>query len=178
MRSGLGNAQPSDAELLSRVVGRDPAALRTLHDRHAPWILARLRRRCFDDDVVFDALQDTFVAVWRNAESWSGAGDPAAWLWGIASRRLIGVQRHRSSWDPASPTLDMADPGDETGAVAERLRLDVAVGNLDPDLRDAVMVTYVEGLSVAEASTVLAIPAGTVKTRLMRARKRLKGELE
>ena len=72
----------------------------------------------------------------------------------------------------------MADPGDETGAVAERLRLDEAVGNLDPDLRDAVMVTYVEGLSVAEASTVLAIPAGTVKTRLMRARKRLKGELE
>ena len=178
MRSGLGGAQPSDAELLSRVVKRDPDALRTLHDRHAPWILARLRRRCFDDDAVFDALQDTFVAVWRNAESWSGAGDPAAWLWGIASRRLIGVQRHRIRWDPTAPTVDTADPSDQTGAVADRLRLDDAMANLDPDLRDAVMVTYVEGLSVAEASTVLAIPTGTVKTRLMRARQRLKGNLE
>lgn len=178
MRSRLGGARPSDAELLSRVAGRDPDALRTLHARHAPWILARLRRRCFDDDVVFDALQDTFVAVWRNADSWSGAGDPAAWLWGIASRRLIGVQRHRMRWDPASPSLDRADPRDEAGAVAERLRLDEAVGSLDPDLRDAVLATYVDGLSVAEASAVLAIPTGTVKTRLMRARRRLKGELE
>lgn len=72
----------------------------------------------------------------------------------------------------------MADAGDATGAVAERLRLDEADGNLDPDLRDAVMVTYVEGMSIAEASTAMAIPPGTVKTRLMRARKRLKGELE
>ena len=169
VRASLGGAQPSDSELLSRVAERDPDASRTLHGRHAPWILARLRRRCFDDDVVFDALQDTFVAVWRNAESWSGAGDPAARLWGIASRRLIGVQRLRTRWVPASTSLDLADPSDQEGAVVERLRLDEEVGSLDPDLRDAVMVTYVEGLSVAEASTVLAIPTGTVK-RLMRAK--------
>lgn len=177
MRSEPGGAQPSDAELLARVVERDPDALRALHARHSPWIMARLRRRCFDDDVVFDAVQDTFVAVWKNAESWSGAGDPAAWLWGIASRRLIGVQRHRTHWDPTAPAVDSAVLGDEEGSVADRMRVDAAVGNLDPHLRDAVMVTYVEGMSIAEASTVLSIPPGTVKTRLMRARKRLKGDL-
>lgn len=174
----MGGFAPSDAELLARVADHDVRALQSLHARHAPWILARFRRRCLDDDVVFDALQDTFVAVWRNASSWSGTGEPAAWLWGIASRRLVGVQRQRKRWAPVSRSLEDVDPSDETGAVAERLRLDEAVGNLSPELRDVVRVTYVDGLSIAEASGVLAIPAGTVKTRLMRARKRLRGVLE
>lgn len=174
----MGDDDPSDAELVARVVGHDVEALRSLHARHAPWILARFRRRCADDDVVFDALQDTFVAVWRNADSWSGTGEPAAWLWGIASRRLIGVQRHRTRWVPVSLSRDEPDPRDEVGAVAERLQLDEAVDHLSPELRDVVKATYVDGLSIAEASGVLAIPSGTVKTRLMRARQRLKGVLE
>lgn len=174
----MGGVGPSDAELLSRVASHDAEALRVLHARHAPWILARLRSRCVDGDVVFEALQDTFVAVWRSADAWSGTGEPAAWLWGIAARRLIGVQRHRARWAPVSSWRDEADLSDEVGAVAQRLQLDEAVSNLSPELCDVVRLTYVEGLSVAETGDVLAIPAGTVKTRLMRARKRLRGVLE
>ncbi|MCU0271420.1 MAG: RNA polymerase subunit sigma-24, partial [Acidimicrobiales bacterium] len=81
----------TDAELVSAIAAGERAALRELHDRHAPWVIARLRRRCPDDDVVLEAVQDTFVAVWRGAGRWDGRGEPAAWLWGIAIRRLIGV---------------------------------------------------------------------------------------
>lgn len=67
--------------------------------RHAPWLQVRLRRRCVDDDVVAEALQETFVAAWRGAGRWRGDGDVGAWLWGIAIRRLIDLlakrPRHR-----------------------------------------------------------------------------------
>ena len=52
-----------DVDLLVAIAGRDAVALRTLFDRHAPWLTARLSRRCGDRDLVDDALQDTFVEV-------------------------------------------------------------------------------------------------------------------
>ena len=57
----------TDAELLRQVDAGDDAALRELFDRHAAWLQLRLQRRTSDNDLVADALQDTFVAVWRSA---------------------------------------------------------------------------------------------------------------
>ena len=85
----------NDAELLLAVVDRDLGAMRTLHDRHAPWLGARLRRRCSDPDMVADALQETFLAVWRSAHRYDGRGEVAAWIWGIGIRQLIGRTRRR-----------------------------------------------------------------------------------
>ena len=48
---------------------------------------------CADPDAVDDVLQDTFVAVWKGAERWRGDGEVAAWLWGIAARRLVSRLR-------------------------------------------------------------------------------------
>ncbi|GLW07401.1 hypothetical protein Misp01_25310 [Microtetraspora sp. NBRC 13810] len=85
-----------DADLLAAVAAGRVEALRVLHRRHAPWLRARLARRCADPDVVDDALQDTFVAVWRGAAGYSPArGDAAAWIWTIPVRRLVTVLRGR-----------------------------------------------------------------------------------
>ena len=56
-----------DETLLQAVADGDRAALRALYERHAPWLTLRLSRRCPDPDLVDDAVQDTFVAVWRSA---------------------------------------------------------------------------------------------------------------
>src|SRR3954464_13206325 len=87
--------EPADREVLSAVAGGDRRALRLLYERHAPWLTLRLQRRCTDPDRVDDAVQDTFVAVWRGAARWDGSGEVGAWLWGIAIRRLIdSLRRH------------------------------------------------------------------------------------
>ncbi|HMJ74572.1 MAG TPA: RNA polymerase sigma factor, partial [Iamia sp.] len=91
----------TDQELLAAVAEGDRGALRELYDRHVVWVSARLRRRCADRDVVDEAVQDTFVAVWKGAGRWDGRGEPAAWIWGIAIRRLIGVLRTRRRWSRA-----------------------------------------------------------------------------
>src|SRR5215475_9678718 len=101
-------ASASDAMLLAAVAERDLDAMRALYDRHAGWLAVRLGRRCNDPDTVADAVQDTFVAVWQKPAGFRGDGDVAAWLWGIAIRRLLS--RLRSRRDRAGAAgLDLTD---------------------------------------------------------------------
>ena len=91
------DSRPGDETLLLAVAERDMGAFRTLYDRHAGWLAIRLARRCNDRDLVADAIQDTFVAVWQKPQGFRGDGDIAAWLWGIAIRRLVSRLRTRRS---------------------------------------------------------------------------------
>ncbi len=75
----------TNRSLLADVGEGDRMALRELYTRHAPWLMFRLRRRCPDRGMVEEVVQDTFVAIWRGARSYSGAGEVAAWMWGIAA---------------------------------------------------------------------------------------------
>ncbi len=173
----------SDVELLVDIAEGDREALRELHGRHVGWVTLRLRRRCGDGDVVAEAVQDTFVAVWKGAGRWDGRGEPAAWIWGIAIRRLIGVLRTRERWNRDLPTALLPESGLVTAA-EDRVLLGVehgdlagALGGLSPELRAVVQATVLDGLTTREAARLLGIPSGTVKTRMMRARVELRGAL-
>jgi DNA-directed RNA polymerase specialized sigma24 family protein len=74
-----------DAALLRAVARGDEDALAALYDRHAGWLTVRLTRRCAMPDVVGHAVQDTFLAVWREAGDYRGGGDVAAFIWALAS---------------------------------------------------------------------------------------------
>lgn len=174
----------TDAELLVAVAEGDRDALHELHARHAIWVMARLRRRCADPDVAAEAVQDTFVAVWRAAGSWDGRGEPAAWIWGIAIRRLIGVLRKRDRWAPVVGAVRTTRAADVVIAAEEQVLvgiehggLAVAMAGLSPELRAVLQATVLDGLSTREAAHLLGIPPGTVKTRAMRARAELRGAL-
>ena len=155
-------------------------ALAELYRRHAGWLVARLRHRCADDGLVAEALQDTFVGVWRGARSYSGTGAVAGWVWGIAIRRLIGILRKRRPEPvPADPSLADTLVGVEEMVLSgiEHGELAGALESLSPELRAVVQATVLDGLTTREAGQYLGIPAGTVKTRMMRARTQLRGAL-
>jgi len=59
---------PGDETLLLAVAERDMGAFRALYERHVGWLAIRLARRCNDRDLVADAIQDTFVAVWQKPQ--------------------------------------------------------------------------------------------------------------
>jgi RNA polymerase sigma-70 factor (ECF subfamily) len=168
-----------DGELLAAVAEGDRAAFRALYDRHAPWLVLRLARRCADPGAVDEVLQDTFLAVWRGARRYRGQGEVAAWIWGIAIRRLIDHLRRRRT--------PLALPDEATAAEAsaeERVLVGVEHGDLagalhrlSPELRAVVQATVLDGLTTREAARLLGIPAGTVKTRMMRARAQLREAL-
>jgi RNA polymerase sigma-70 factor, ECF subfamily len=102
--NGADRATRPDAVLVRAVAGGERDALAVLYAGHAPWLVVRLTRRCNDADLVDEAVQDTFVAVWRSAGRWDGRGEVAAWIWGIGIRRLIDQLRSR-----ARATVELVD---------------------------------------------------------------------
>lgn len=183
----------TDAQLLAGVAESDGAALRTLYERHSPWLMLRLSHRCADPGMVDEVVQDTFVAVWRKPESYRGRGEVAAWIWGIGIRRLIDAFRRRGK--DSSLLLQASQGGnirssqnEGTGFVSrsaeEEVLLSVEYGDLagalnrlSPELRTVMQATVLDGLTTREAAHLLGIPRGTVKTRMMRARIQLREEL-
>jgi RNA polymerase sigma-70 factor (ECF subfamily) len=170
----------SDRELLTLVAAGSSDALETLYRRHIGWLSVRLSRRCADPSVVDEVLQDTFVAVWRSAKGFTGKGEPAAWLWGIAIRRLVDAFRKRP---PAMALVGDADLSVVESA-EDRVLLGVTYGDLGgalerlaPELRSVVQATVLDGLTTREAGHLLGLRPGTVKTRMMRARRALREEL-
>lgn len=175
------SADSTDVELVAAVAARSTSALRILHQRHAPWLRARLARRCADPDAIDDALQETFLAVWRSAGGFKG-DNLAGWLWTIAIRRLISALRGRGSrWigtgiepvdiSPVESAEDVVLLGVEHGDLGS------ALTRISPELRAVIEATVLDGLTTKEAASLLGIPEGTVKTRAMRARARLREEL-
>ena len=168
-----------DPDLLAAVAEGDRAALRSLYERHAPWLTLRLTRRCADPGIVEEVVQDTFVAVWKGARRYRGQGEVAAWIWGIGIRRLIDRLRKRPL--PIPTALDrggvVVSAEEEVLLRIEHGDLGMALDRLSPELRAVMQATVLDGLTTREAAKLLGIPQGTVKTRLMRARHELREAL-
>lgn len=179
------DAGAEDRALVARIARSDRVALEQLYRRHAPWLLPRLESRCGDPDLADLALQDTFLAVWRSARRYQGDGVVAAWLWGIAIRRLVDQLRRRRDV-PVDPTAMLTARVGTDGPSAESAAIDgiadgdlgPALERLSPELRATIIATVVDGLTTREAAALLGIPPGTVKTRTKRARELLRSHLE
>ncbi|WP_432970706.1 RNA polymerase sigma factor [Dactylosporangium sp. CA-233914] len=177
-------AELDEGELLKRTARGDRRAFDELYRRTAPWLTVRLRRRCADEELVADVLQETYLAVWRAAESQarSGAeGSALGWLWTIAAHRLVDAFRRRARQERV-PVVDAAGtvvPAAEEQALAGGLEgnLERALLELPPELRQVLRAMVLDGLSVRETSLLLGVPEGTVKTRARRARNALREAL-
>jgi RNA polymerase sigma-70 factor (ECF subfamily) len=169
----------SDSVLLQRCADGDRSALDELYRRHAPWLQLRLSRRCGDPSLVEEAVQDTFVAIWRKPGSFAGRGDVGAWVWGIGIRQLLNRLRRRGS-----PLVHLIARSDRVVSAEDAALIGVehgdlsgALDGLSPELRAVVQATVVDGLTTREAARLLGIPSGTVKTRMLRARRQLREAL-
>ena len=179
----MGHSAESDAALLVRVPDGDEAALRELFERHSAWLTLRLRSRSSSEELVSEALQDTFVAVWKKPSGYRGTGEVSAWLWGIAVRRLISRMRSRAVPSPvAAETIASIAPA--VGSAEDQLLLAVESGSvgdalrtLSPEMRQALQLTVIDGLTTREAARWLGIPQGTVKSRLRLAKQQMRRQL-
>ncbi len=174
-----------DEERLVRLVARgDRAAFEELYRRTSPWLAVRLRRRCADEQIVAEVMQETYLAVWRAAGAFAGAavgGSAVGWLWTIAARRLVDAFRrraHHAEPPPAAAARPVA-PAAEDEALAATVGGDVgdALRRLAPELRAVLQAMVLDGLSVRETAVLLGVPEGTVKTRARRARTEMRRAL-
>ena len=174
----------SDAELLDRIREQDSAALRTLFQRYYSRVYWFVQRRLHDANLAEEVVADVFFEVWRSAHSFAGASRPSTWLFGIAHFKCVGAHRDRRRHQRASviptnvETLHrVADDHDmdERLAARDELRLvQEAIAALPEEQRRVIELALIQGLPYEEIANQLQVPEGTVKTRVARARARLR----
>jgi RNA polymerase sigma-70 factor (ECF subfamily) len=165
----------SDEALLSAVSRSDSAAFRELHDRYADRVFRFALTLVRNAHLAEEVLQETMIAVWKSAGRFKGASKASTWILGIARNQAHSLLR-REKRGQRLPEEPSASP--DPAAVAEvSVKVQQALERLAPQQREVLHLVFYEEMSVAEAAEVLAIPAGTVKSRMFNARKALAKEL-
>lgn len=156
-------------------------------------VFAQAYRMMGEVESAEDATQEAFISAFRSIRSYRG-GSFRAWLLRIVTNACYDELRRRKR-RPTTPLepIDaedeeiesprwMADPGETPEDRTERLELDRAIQNclesLAPDFRSVVVLVDLQGLDYIEAAQVIDKPVGTVKSRLSRARLRLRDCLQ
>jgi RNA polymerase sigma-70 factor (ECF subfamily) len=156
------------------------ARLREVFDDHYDFVWRSLRRLGLDRGEADDGAQQVFIVAARRLDEIRVGGE-RAYLFGIAFRVAADVRkrssrRHEQAWDDIGETADPA-PGAEDVLDERRARalLDAALERLPMDLRVIFTLHELEELSMSAIAGALDIPAGTVASRLRRARGEFEG---
>lgn len=167
-----------DDELIARVARGSDSAFETLCRRHHRKLYAFARRLTGRDDLADDIAGEALDVLWRRAGTFRGESQVSTWLLGVVYR--LAMKAHARSTRRAEEELDaetLADPAAEADGVEaafQRAEILRALDRLTPAHRAVIELTYYHGLSVGEIAIALGCPEGTVKTRMMHARSRLR----
>ncbi len=131
-----------------------------------------------------DVAQDTFLRYWRSRKKWTEIRDQRGWLARTAWRAALDHRKKPTGIgleEAAEVVHGLRAQGagaDEIAVTGQMMALlSRLIATLPPDLRDVLSLSTVEELSSAEISEILRIPAGSVRSRLMRAREMLREKL-
>lgn len=190
----LNYGELSDLELARRMAARDPEAMRLITVRNnqrlfrAAWSI--LKNRAEAEDVVQSAYVQAFAAV----DGFEGRSSLSTWLTRIALNEALGRSRaakRRSARLNADSVADidayreklmrgsttLGEPDKALAREQVRRMLETAVARLPQEFRTVFVLREIEGLSIEETAQALDLVPATVKTRLLRARRRLQEDL-
>lgn len=166
-------ARWSDVELVTRTATGDVAAFEALYERFGRLVFLLCVRVLGDWMAAEEAAQDAFMRVWRHATRYDAArGAPVTWLLTIANRLAIDRARRRAEAVPSTPAVEAAvaaargDPGEQAVISVVGSQVRRALRDLVPEQRQALWLTYFAGYTHREAAVAMAVPVGTVKSRV------------
>ena len=173
----------ADATVVARVADGDTEALRLLYDRYGRIVYGMTYRLTRDSQLAEEATQDTFVAVWRRADSFDpGRAKLTTWLFVIARNRAIELIRARTRapepHESVEPTGQEADPADLAALADDAERIARALAELPENQLEVIQLAFFDGLSHGEIAERLEQPLGTVKSRIRLGLNRLRTQLE
>jgi RNA polymerase sigma-70 factor (ECF subfamily) len=171
----MGMYQKGEAEALGHLLNR----LRPKMDQVA-------RSKILDRELANDALQEASITIFKKAKTFRGESKVFTWIYPIVVNACIDQLRKektRSSRNVDDESLEFI--GDSNSDFSDKksaeLTVKAALNKLSKEHREAISLVEIEGFTVEEASEILAIPSGTVKSRCARGRQALAeilGELD
>ncbi|MGI9422734.1 MAG: RNA polymerase sigma factor [Hyphomicrobiaceae bacterium] len=161
----------------------DWAAQEQLVRRYQKRFLRHAYRLLGDAEQARDAVQDGWLDILRGLPRLKDEGVFAAWAFRIitckCAKQIAGLQKTRKTLKTVSAEQSRdAQGSDDIERAADSKPVHEALAKLPVEQRTAVALFYLEDMSVAEVAVALDIPVGTVKSRLMNARKKLREALE
>jgi RNA polymerase sigma-70 factor, ECF subfamily len=177
----VAGSPPDDADdevLVVAMAAGDRAALATLYERHAPLLLGLALRIVRERREAEDLLHDVFLEAWRTASDFDPKrGRVRTWLAIRMRSRALDLQKSaRVSRNTGDSGLELL-VDDAEAASPDHGRVRRALAELGSDQRRVLELAYFEGLSCTEIAERVAIPVGTVKSRLAAGLDRLRSGL-
>jgi RNA polymerase sigma factor (sigma-70 family) len=162
-------------DLLGAVARRDRQSFRRLYEVMSPKLFATILRIVRNTSAAEEVLQDVFLRIWQNAETFSPETAPArAWMNSIARNRAIDVLRQKT-FVSVSSTEDgndwyerVAEGRDREADMINNASLRHCLDGIDEQARDCVLLAYYEGYSREELAQRYDRPVNTIKTWLHR----------
>jgi RNA polymerase sigma-70 factor (ECF subfamily) len=182
-RSGPGGTPPAtddqDAALVLAMAGGDQTALAELYDRYAFLLLGIAIRIVRDRREAEDLLHDVFLEAWRSAKDFDPKrGRVRTWLTIRMRSRALDLQKSaRVSRNAGDEGLDTVADQTDASSAPDHARIRTVLGELPADQREVIELAYFQGLSCSEIATKVAIPIGTVKSRVAAALGKLRAAL-
>lgn len=169
----------SAAHLAARSAAGDELAFAELYDLLAPMVYGLCRRILRSSTLAEEVTQDVFVELWRHAGRFDGErGSVRTWAAIISHRRAVDRVRREQHQREVDHTvgdvgflaMDVESGRPEASVIQAELGRTVrnAMHRLDPQVRDVVHLAYYGGLTHVQIAEQLAVPVGTVKSRLYR----------
>ena len=180
--SELSPSVARDQHLLGLMAGGDESAFREFYGRHAKTALGLAFRILRDRNLAEDAVQEAFLAAWRQAGSYRAArAKPASWLLTFVHRRAVDHVRRqqRHSAEPFEPEMLVGSAGDDEAVTGMPTRAWIRAGldHLSAPDRELLELAYFAQLTQTEIAEHLQTPLGTIKSRTSTALQRLNAAL-
>jgi RNA polymerase sigma-70 factor (ECF subfamily) len=175
-------ADASDDALIKAIGQRDRHAMAVLYGRHHVRVYRFALRVTGDATLAEDIVSDVFLEVWRHADRFKSKAQVSTWLLAIARNKSITAVRRHCDEHLEVNALEIEDPADDPEALISksdpRRAIQRALLQLSAAQREVIDLVYYHEKSVGEVATIIGVPAGTVKSRMFYARRRMKAVIE
>jgi RNA polymerase sigma-70 factor (ECF subfamily) len=170
-----------EAALMLGVARGEPEACRVVVEQQGPAAYRFAFRLLRDSEEAEDVAQEAMVRLWKQAPDWRPLARISTWLHKVIYRLALDrLRRRREEGLEAAEAMPDPSPGPEAAfaAVQRRAAVNEALQTLPERQRTAVQLTHFQGLSGAEAASVLEVSIEALESLLARARRTLRSTLE
>jgi RNA polymerase sigma-70 factor (ECF subfamily) len=169
----------TDAELLA-ASGADLDAFAILVRRHQDFVYGAALRVVRDPVLAEDVAQDAFYRAFKSRDSFRGEAQVRSWLYRIASNLALNAVTRRKEFPADDIPEEARDdlPLGQVVAAEDRREVRTAIGRLPDHLREPLVLREFDDLSYQDIADRTGVPLNTVRTRILRARRALRRDLE
>ncbi len=171
------NKQQFEKALITDVANGNKGAMNEIYKTYSPALNGFVRLYLADPNDVADVVHDTMLEVWRKADRFEGRSSLKTWIFSIAKNKSIDRNRKHGRLQYSDEIMEIEDKALNAADILtlsqDALSIREAVNQLKPDHRRAIHLSFFEDLTYKEIAKIENCPEGTIKTRILYAKRSL-----